>query len=143
MDDIFIYFIKLPHGISEMVTPCEGGYTVYIEESLTDEQRLEAYNHALRHIQNGDFDMDNVKTVAEMEIAAHGKEPIPAHKFEKELAAMREKHRKATKRLENYYKRREKRQKKLLEQGWEEVTIIEDGEYGEPVVKTIQRRKEW
>lgn len=73
-DDINVYLVKLPDGISEMVAPSGIGYTIYIEERLTREGQIEAYNHALRHIKRADFgsgmDVDGIETDArEVEIS--------------------------------------------------------------------------
>lgn len=68
MDDIYIYCIKLPEGVNEMVTPCVGGYTVYISDRLDQDHRVLAYQHALRHIKNGDFEQ---KGANRLEIFAH------------------------------------------------------------------------
>ena len=57
-DDIFVYCVNLPPGVSEMVVPCMSGYTIYIDESLSRSGRLAAYHHAIQHIANGDFDRD-------------------------------------------------------------------------------------
>lgn len=49
--------------------PCsDGGYTIYIDERLTLEQQIRAYNHAIRHIKNGDFDRCDVNRI---ELDAH------------------------------------------------------------------------
>lgn len=63
MDDIFVYDVKLPPHVNEMVVPCLDGYTVYIDISLTEEARAEAYNHALEHIKNQDWDNDDVNSI--------------------------------------------------------------------------------
>lgn len=63
MDDIWIYFISLPDGIAEMVTPCADGYTVYINERLGEEQRITAFKHALKHIENMDFEKHDVQNI--------------------------------------------------------------------------------
>lgn len=71
-EDVFVYFVKLPEGIDECVTPCaDGNYTVYIDERLTDEERRQAYGHALKHIRYGHFDADCTLSVQEMEYEAH------------------------------------------------------------------------
>lgn len=67
MEDVFVYVVPIPGPIREAVTPCDGGYTVYIDESLTDEARERAYRHALRHIVRGDFG----RPVQEAEAEAH------------------------------------------------------------------------
>jgi len=63
MDDIFIYIVPLPRGVHEIVTPCADGYTVYIDESLTPEGKMDAYNHALYHIDHNDFSKDNIQSI--------------------------------------------------------------------------------
>ena len=60
----------MPRGIHESVLPCEGGYTIYLDESLSGEQLIEAYEHALVHIKNGDFWNDTL-TASQKEFRAH------------------------------------------------------------------------
>lgn len=67
-DDLFIYYVKLPNNINEMVTPCIGGYTIYIDERLDKTSRIKAYMHAIKHIINNDFEKDDVQ---EIENTAH------------------------------------------------------------------------
>lgn len=54
MDDIFVYFQRMPHGVNEAVLPCNGGYTVYINDSLDREHAMKAYQHAVTHILRND-----------------------------------------------------------------------------------------
>lgn len=69
MDDYYVYIASLPPGINEMVEPCANGYTIYISDNLSPAGRARAYQHALRHIKNGDFEK---KCSADMiEIWAH------------------------------------------------------------------------
>lgn len=63
MDDIFTYLVPLPEGVHEMVAPCADGFTVYIDSDLDEAHRIRAYNHALRHILQGDFGKSNVGIV--------------------------------------------------------------------------------
>ncbi len=72
MDDVYIYFIHLPPGISELVTPCLEGYTIYIDESLDEAHRLKAYEHAIEHIRSNDFERADVQTI---EAEAHENAP--------------------------------------------------------------------
>lgn len=68
MSDVFVYEVDFPRGIREAVTPGpEDDYTIYIDRKLSDEQKLEAYRHALKHC-NGDFDRLDVQ---EIEAEAH------------------------------------------------------------------------
>lgn len=69
VNDIFVYCIKMPRGVPEMVVPCADGYTVYISDQLTTEAQRDKYAHALRHIQNGDH--DNGGDVQQIEGEAH------------------------------------------------------------------------
>ena len=46
-----------------MVTPCDGGYTVYIDDRLDQAGRREAYRHAVRHIARDDFVKGDVQEI--------------------------------------------------------------------------------
>ena len=70
-DDIYVYLTELPGCINEMVTPCAGGYTIYIDERLSDQGRIEAYMHAIGHIQRNDF--DSGCSASSIERTAHGR----------------------------------------------------------------------
>ena len=70
MADIFTYLAPLPSGVREIVAPCADGYTVYLDESLTLEGQMEAYRHALYHIEHEDFSKDNIQSI---ELEAHKK----------------------------------------------------------------------
>lgn len=63
--DVYLYRVKLPPGVNEMVTPCDGGYTVYIDSRLSHEKVLEAYKHAVEHIENDDFGKICVQEIEE------------------------------------------------------------------------------
>lgn len=71
MDDIYTYLIPLPPGINEVVLPCLGGYTVYIDSRLSQEKQIRSYQHALGHIVNQDFEKTDVQ---EIEKDAHGRD---------------------------------------------------------------------
>lgn len=68
MDDVFVYVIPLPRQIDEMVTPCPDGFTIYLADRLDDDERRRAFDHAMRHIENGDFWKEAADQV---ELAAH------------------------------------------------------------------------
>ena len=63
MDDIYVYFVELPPKINEIVMPCCGGYTIYIDSRLTWEKKKEMYDHALSHIKNMDFEKVDVQAI--------------------------------------------------------------------------------
>lgn len=125
MDNVYVYLTgELPAGIHELVTPCTDGYTVYIDEHLDDNHRLDAYNHALEHIKNRDFDIDNARTVQEMETEAHGlaeepetaAAPVLGDEFREEiLKRIRQRRQKIARQL----KKKEKQIKHLEEIGYD------------------------
>lgn len=85
MDDVYVYLRDdLPAKVGELISPCPDGYTIYISSHLDDAHRQEAYEHAIEHIKRGDFDVDCVKDVQEIETEAHGIK-MPASVFGKKL----------------------------------------------------------
>ena len=66
--EIFVHYID--HlGNNEAVTINEdGSYSVFLDLALSYEMQHEKYEHALRHIQNHDFEKENVQ---EIEAQAH------------------------------------------------------------------------
>ena len=68
--NIYVYAYPLPGILRESVTynVAEDTYTILISSNLSREQQLEAYDHAMRHITNGDFEK---KSVQEIEAEAH------------------------------------------------------------------------
>lgn len=73
MENVYVYLVKLPPHVNEMVVPCINGYTVYIDETLDDAHRIAAYDHALKHIKNSDFDKSDVQQI---EANAHERRKI-------------------------------------------------------------------
>lgn len=63
MDEIYIYLVELPDGIDEAVLPCVGGYTVYLDSRLCPAKMQQAYNHAMGHIENNDFEKHDVSQI--------------------------------------------------------------------------------
>lgn len=64
MAEVYVYFVPLPDGVKEAVTPCaDGAYTIYISNKLTYEARMLAYGHALHHIECGDFEKSDVQAI--------------------------------------------------------------------------------
>jgi hypothetical protein len=60
--------VKLPAGVNEAVTPCSDGYTVYIDIDLPDHKIEKVLKHVIQHIDNNDFDKNDVQTI---EIDSH------------------------------------------------------------------------
>lgn len=63
MGDVFVYSVKLPNGIEEMVVPCCDGHTIYLDERLDDARRDRAYRHALEHIRRDDWMKEDVQEI--------------------------------------------------------------------------------
>lgn len=56
--------MPLPGKVKEAVTPNEdGGYTIFIEETLSPPHRKKAFLHAIRHIYENDFEKYNVNDI--------------------------------------------------------------------------------
>ena len=62
-DEIYVYFVKLPPRVSEMVSVGRDGYSVYIDSDLDEDARQRAYKHALRHIERDDFSGDDIQAI--------------------------------------------------------------------------------
>ena len=67
-DDVFVYYVELPEGVNETVTPCNGGYNVCIDPRQSEEGVMRSYMHALRHIMENDFEKEDVN---QLEKEAH------------------------------------------------------------------------
>ncbi len=64
MAEIYTYLVPLPSGVKEMVAAGpDDAYTVYINEKISSAERLEAYDHAVKHIDNRDFEKEDVQEV--------------------------------------------------------------------------------
>lgn len=63
MDDFYTYLVELPDGIDEAVMPCLGGYTIYLDSRLSPDKMEQAYNHAMEHIANNDFEKSDVNEI--------------------------------------------------------------------------------
>lgn len=97
-----IQYCDLPTTVRSFVRPNhDGTYTIVINARLSNDIRLEAYNHELEHIKNGDFDYDINSDVDQIELQAHGL-PVP----DPEPAAPVVKRKKRKRRKNNRWKKR-------------------------------------
>ena len=61
---VYVYLKQMPGYCHEMVSyNDDGSHTIIINEALDDQQKLEAYNHAMRHISGDDFEKCNVQEI--------------------------------------------------------------------------------
>ena len=73
MDDLNVQIIDMDTAMAERVTlNADGSYTIFLNARLNHEQQISAYEHALEHINNCDFEKQNVQ---EIEYAAHHLQP--------------------------------------------------------------------
>lgn len=92
----------------------DGSYTVLINAKLSQDGQLKAYQHALNHIENGDFEKSDVQNI---ELQAHELKaskdlvPIPASKFEKRIKQLQ---------------REQKKLQKVLKDKEQEIDLIID-----------------
>lgn len=62
-DDIYVYLVDLPTAVPEMVAPCLGGYTIYLNAKLSYHDRVKAYLHALGHVERNDWENEDVQII--------------------------------------------------------------------------------
>ena len=62
-DNIYVYLVDLPTAIPEMVAPCVGGYTIYLNARLASTYRDKAYMHALEHVRRKDWERCDVQQI--------------------------------------------------------------------------------
>lgn len=73
MDDLNVQIIDMDTAMAERVTlNADGSYTIFLNARLNHEQQISAYEHALEHINNCDFEKHDVQ---EIEYAAHHLQP--------------------------------------------------------------------
>lgn len=63
MIDVYVYEVRLPTGVHEMVCPCADGYTVYLNRMDEQHSKIKHYMHAVGHILEGDFQKDDVQGI--------------------------------------------------------------------------------
>lgn len=86
----------------EMVVPNEdGSYTILINSRLTYASQLKAYEHAIRHIHNNDFENPDVQSI---EYSAHGlssaeEAPVPAHQYIERIKKLQAERRKTQRQI--------------------------------------------
>lgn len=68
MDAVIIRVIDLPYKVNGLtVKDEEGDYNIYLNARLSDERRVKAFRHELRHIKLGHFYSDFPVDVKEAE----------------------------------------------------------------------------
>lgn len=113
--DVNVFLIDFQAPGKEMVVSNEdGSYTVLINARLSQDERLNAYRHALGHINGEDFEKPDIQSI---ELQAHGLEPskesvhVPVDEYKK--------------RIQHLQRNRKKLQKALKEKE-KEIKLIAD-----------------
>lgn len=58
---MYIYEEVLPHTIKAfIVSESDGSYTVYVNSTLSDAEKIKAVEHELEHVARGDLHTDTV-----------------------------------------------------------------------------------
>lgn len=81
----------------EMVIPNEdGSYTILINSRLTYASQLKAYEHAMKHINDNDFEKSNVQSIeySAHELPSPEETPMPAHQYIERIKKLQAAHRK-------------------------------------------------
>ena len=104
--DVNVIILNFPVPGKEMVVPNEdGSYTILLNAKLSIEERMKAYEHAMRHIKDEDFSKTDAQAI---EYQAHNitvsetAERIPADKFQKELERIRRRKKKIQEQIQEY-----------------------------------------
>ena len=76
VDDIHVYINEdMPSGMYEMVSPNQDGtYTILLNGNMSREKQVEAFWHAIGHIERNDFERVETYGVQLIEAEAHNKE---------------------------------------------------------------------
>ncbi len=62
--DIQVRLIDFPAKVNETVTKNEDdSYTIFINAKLSYNKQVEAYEHAVKHIENGDFEKTDINRI--------------------------------------------------------------------------------
>lgn len=101
--DVNTFLVNFPTPGNEMVVQNEdGSYTILINAKLSQDSQLKAYQHALDHINNGDFEESDTQSI---ELQAHGLKtsdkivPVPVDKYEKHIKRLQRERKKIQKAL--------------------------------------------
>ncbi|MDO4325145.1 MAG: hypothetical protein Q4E24_03765 [bacterium] len=63
-EDIGVHFLNMPTKVKEQVVFNEdGSFTIFINARLTYEQQMQAYQHALLHIMEHDFEKESADDI--------------------------------------------------------------------------------
>lgn len=115
--DVNVFLIDFPNtkGREMCVANEDGSYTILINARLSSESQVRAYEHAMSHIENCDFEKDDVQLI---EAQAHGLIPRTENsvnanfgRIEKWMEAVRKRSKGVRRRLDSRWRKNNLRHK--------------------------------
>ncbi len=103
MMDVNVVLVDFPKGKEMVVENSDGTYTIMINAHLNYESQQLAYQHAMEHINNNDFEKSDVQSI---EATAHHLPTLPPEATY-QIAQVRRKKRRKRNRFEAYYRKME------------------------------------
>ena len=103
--NVVLFDFQKQRGREMVIENEDGSYTVLINSRLSHRSQLDAYNHAMSHIQNNDFEKIDIQTI---EAEAHkvkipeNAEVIPAAKYLERIKELQKERRKIQRQLRKY-----------------------------------------
>lgn len=108
-EDVRVHYMDFPTTIGARTVPNEDGtYDIFINSRYGQNGQLKALKHELEHIHRFDYDYDVYDSVQNIELVAHGIEPVAIEPEKKPIMTQDE----IQERIENLRKRHEKRKRK-------------------------------
>ena len=63
-EDIGVYFLNMDTSVHEEVhLNTDGSFSIFINARISYEQQMRAYQHAIKHIMNDDFNKENADDI--------------------------------------------------------------------------------
>lgn len=108
--DVNVVVMDFPNTkTKELVMENEDGtYTIFINSRLSYDGQLEAYKHAMKHINEDDFqktDVQNIEAEAHSIMRSYDAKPVPSVEYESEIRRLRRQRRKLQRQMKEYEKR--------------------------------------
>ena len=104
--NVVLIDFKTSKGNEMVVANEDGSYTILINSRLSNDGQLRAYRHAMKHIQNNDFEKENVQKI---EHDAHNcvKDvvPVPAKEYLERIQKLKEERKRLQRQIEKDTKR--------------------------------------
>ncbi len=102
MNDVFTQVIEMDTGVAEhVVKNKDDSYTIFLNARLSYERQLEAYYHAMKHIEGDDFSKYDVQEIESNVRGIYNEDlkPIPATQYLEELMILQREHKALKRRI--------------------------------------------